>query len=380
MALRLTRRGTAPRIGAALGLVLLVVMGHLGVAGWIAEQIAALDLASPPMQRIEVAYVREMAFTVPAPRAVARPVRVKRRAAAPSAVAEPAASAPAAVPEPVQAAASAPAAAPVSEPASEAAAAVVAAQASSPEPAASAPAVAAFEWPVSTRLRYILTGHVRGEVHGQAQVEWIRAGPRYQVHLDVQVGPSFAPVASRRMSSEGEITPEGLAPRRYEQETRLAFNGPYRATVRFDDANVWLSNGASRPTIAGVQDTASQFVQLAYLFDREPQRLRVGATVDVVLAMPRNVSVWTYDVLEEEVLYTPFGEVPSYHLKPRREPRAGGDLVTELWIAPQLRHLPIRFVIRQDAGNHVDLMLDRRPELAATEPSASTAPSSTTPR
>jgi hypothetical protein len=360
MAHHLTRWLAAPRGWAALGLVLLVVSVHIGVADWIGEQLVAFETASPAMQRIEVAYVREMAFTPPAARPVARPAPAKRRAAAP--VPEPAASAPepSAVPEPAPVVA-----------APEAASAVVAA-ASSPEPAASAPT--AFQWPVSTRLRYLLTGHVRGEVHGQAQVEWIRAGPRYQVHLDVQVGPSFAPLATRRMSSEGEITPDGLLPRRYEQETRLAFDSPYRATLRFDGGRVWLANGTPVDHPPGVQDTASQFVQLAYLFDREPERLRVGATVEVLLAMPRNVSVWVYDVVKEELLYTPFGEVPSYHLKPRREPRAGGDLVTELWIAPQLRHLPIRFVIRQDAENFVDLMLDRRPELGASDTPARTPP------
>jgi hypothetical protein len=60
-----------------------------------------------------------------------------------------------------------------------------------PDTAASAPV--AFEWPPSTRLSYTLTGHYRGPVHGQAQVEWLRDGTRYQVHMDVSVGPSFAP-------------------------------------------------------------------------------------------------------------------------------------------------------------------------------------------
>lgn len=378
MARRLIRRLATPRAGAALGLLLLVSWGHVGVAGWMADQAAAFDLSSPPaMQRIEVAYVREMAFTAPAPRAVPRAAPARRRAPAPARAApEPAASAPSPppLPEPTELASPPQPTAPALS-SSEPTTAV--ATTSAPEPAASAPA--AFEWPVSTRLRYLLTGHVRGEVHGQAQVEWIRAGPRYQVHLDVQVGPSFAPIASRRMSSEGEITPEGLVPHRYEQETRLAFDGPYRAIVRFDGSRVWMSNGNSTVQLPGVQDTASQFVQLAYVFDREPQRLQVGAMVQVVLAMPRNVSLWTYDVVKEELLYTPFGEVPSYHLKPRREPRAGGDLVTELWIAPQLRHLPIRFVIRQDAENYVDLMLDRRPELAASDTSTRSSPSPTPP-
>jgi hypothetical protein len=368
MAHRLTRTLAAPRTWAVLALVLVVAWAHLGVAEWMGQRIEAFDTPSPPMQRIEVAYVREMAFAAPAPRAVAAPRRAKPPPR-PTSPAEPAASAPlpTVAAELVQAAASEPEVPP----------AVAVAPAA--DVAASTPTADKFEWPVSTRLRYVLTGHVRGEVHGQAQVEWIRAGPRYQVHLDVQVGPSFAPLATRRMSSEGELTPEGLSPRRYEQETRLAFDGPYRSTLRFDGGRVWLSNGTPVAHPPGVQDTASQFVQLAYLFDREPHRLRVGATVDVVLAMPRNVSVWVYDVVKEELLYTPFGEVPSYHLRPRREPRAGGDLVTELWIAPQLRHLPIRFVIRQDAESHVDLMLDRRPELAATDSSTRTSPTRTPP-
>lgn len=367
MAHHLTRWLAAPRRWAALGLVLLVISVHVGVADWVGEQLIAFENVSPAMQRIEVAYVREMAFTPPVARPAAKLAPAKRRAPATAATAPSASSPePPAMPEPAPEPMPA-AAVPESE-----AAQGLAAAASAPEPAASAPA--AFEWPVSTRLRYVLTGNVRGEVQGQAQVEWIRAGPRYQVHLDVQVGPSFAPLATRRMSSEGEITPDGLLPRRYEQETRLAFGDPYRATLRFEGGRVWLANGTPVDHPPGVQDTASQFVQLAYLFDREPQRLRVGATVEVLLAMPRNVSVWVYDVVEEELLYTPFGEVPSYHLKPRREPRAGGDLVTELWIAPQLRHLPIRFVIRQDAENFVDLMLDRRPELGASDTPARPRP------
>jgi hypothetical protein len=249
--------------------------------------------------------------------------------------------------------------------------------AGAPDPAASA--AAPFAWPVSTRMRYLLTGYVRGEVHGQAEVEWIRAGDRYQVHLDVQVGPSFAPLARRRMSSDGEITPQGLVPRRYDQETRVAFDGPYHATVQFEPDRILFANGRAAGRWPGVQDTASQFVQLAYWFDSQPERLRTGEVVELPLAMPRNVSVWVYDVLDEETLYTNFGEVRAYHLKPRREPQAGGDLVTELWIAPRLRHLPVRFRIRQDAENYVDLMLDRRPELAAPDAPAPTSSATRTP-
>ena len=359
------------RLGLGAGLVLAVLAVHLWLADGLAQHAQSLSAvrdAMPP--RIEVAYVREMTITAPPPAPSPRPAPppVKRRTALPKPVAQPA-SAQASEPpaEPPLAVASAPEPAP--EPAS---AAVAMAEPAAPEPAApeaaaSSASAPAFEWPVSTRMRYLLTGNVRGEVNGQAQVEWIRVGQRYQVHLDVIVGMKIAPLGSRRMSSDGDITPEGLAPRRYDQETKLAFNDAYRATVRFEGDRVMLATGAVVPRWPGAQDTASQFVQLSYLFATQPERLRPGNSVEIPLAMPRNLTSWVYDVLQEETLYTPFGEVQAFHLKPRREPRAGGDMTTDIWIAPGLRYLPVRFLIRPDPESYFDLMLDRRPELAGPE-------------
>jgi hypothetical protein len=333
---------------AAAGVVLAVMLVHLGLADLMHRQLQRLAIEQAMPERMQAVYVRELAPAPPPARVVAPPRPVKQRAAAAPVVA-PAAS----TPEPQMEETPEAAPEPVPEPTTEAAA---------PEPAASAAAVP-FEWPVSTRMRYLLTGHYRGEVHGQAQVEWIREGSRYQVHLDVSV----ALIASRRMSSDGDITPDGLAPRRYDQETQLLFNEPHHTTVRFESDQVFLANGQVVPRWPGVQDTVSQFVQLAWMFDTQPDRLRVGHMVELPLAMPRRVSSWIYDVVEEETLYTPFGEVQAFHLKPRREPRAGGDMTVDIWIAPQLRHLPVRFRIRPDPEAYFDLMLDRRPELAAPQ-------------
>ena len=38
--------------------------------------------------------------------------------------------------------------------------------------------------------------------------------------------------------------------------------------------------------------------------------LRVGNVVEMPLALPRSVERWTYDVVEQETLYTPFGPLP----------------------------------------------------------------------
>jgi hypothetical protein len=221
-----------------------------------------------------------------------------------------------------------------------------------------------FDWPASTRVSYVLTGSYRGDVSGSAQVEWIRSGSRYQVHLDVVVGPSMAPLITRRMSSEGELTADGLVPNRYDEQTDIVLRERRRNSIVFQGDHVVLANGEQRERWRGVQDTASQFIQLTYRFTTEPSLLRVGGEVEVPLALPKKVDRWIYDVVDEVVLQTPFGALATFHLKPRRAQPKSGDLNAEIWFAPQLRYLPVRIRIEQDPQSYVDLMIARKPELA----------------
>lgn len=233
-------------------------------------------------------------------------------------------------------------------------------------PAASASRADTFEWPPSTRITYELTGNYLGEVYGSATVDWVRVGARYQVHLDVLVGPSFAPVLSRRMTSEGQLTDAGLYPERYDEDSKAMFRDRRRAQVRLEPDAVVLNSGQRVERLAGVQDTASQFVQLAYLFSRRPELLTPGGTVEIPLALPRRMSVWTYDVRQPEVLNTPFGAIEAVPLQPRRASRKGDELSAQVWFAPSLRYLPVRIRIQQDTrtDTYVDLMIERRPQMA----------------
>lgn len=337
------------------------------------EPLAAAAPAAPPAARRAAAAVpAHPAASAPARKASAPREAERRQAVEPAAsdaVAASASEAPAsaaAAPPPLAQAASPPAA-PASA-ASEPAAGSLASTASAAAPAASA-AGTPFEWPPSTRLSYRLTGSIRGEVHGSAQVEWLREGDRYQVHLDVIVGPGFAPLVQRRMSSDGRITPQGLLPRRYDERTEAAFRKPRQVAVLFDDEGVTLANGQRVSGLPALQDTASQFVQLIYLFATDPSRLREGAHIDMPLALARRVDLWTYEVTGRETIDTPVGRVPAWHLVPRRvgDPSA---LRVETWFAPGLQYLPVRIVIRQNAEDYVDLLLERLP-LQAGGPAAS---------
>lgn len=361
-------RTAAPRRRLAFAaLVAGVLAVHLGLTLVVRDHVGEWAAAAAMPARIEVAYVRELEPAVPptvearpAPPPPAPPQRVKAPAlpaSAPAPETPPEPEPP--PPEPPRP--EPPVAAAVPEPAASTPDVAVALDA--PATAASAPPP--FEWPASTRLSYKLTGSVRGEVHGDAQVEWVREGLRYQVHLDVTVGLAIAPLMTRRMSSDGELTAQGLAPRRYDEDTKIAFRDRRRLTMRFEDDAIVMPNGRRQPRWDGVQDTASQFVQLSWLFSTRPELLRTGNTVDFALALPRSVDRWVYDVLDEEPVATHFGAVNAFHLKPRRVSRPGGDLVAEVWFAPTLRYLPARIRIEQDPETFIDLVLSRKPEIAA---------------
>ena len=371
----------------ALAVLTLVVIGvHGCVTQRVAERMIDFGQTEAP-PRIEVAYVREMELSAPpvvAPAApppvvAARPKRPKapRPASAPQPRREPASEPAPAEPEQAQASAPAEAASealasaapaasePVASAASEPASSPDTKTASASPPASAASGAAAFEWPVSTRVSYTLTGNYRGEVKGSAQVEWVRVGSHYQVHLDFIVGPTFAPVIQRRMTSDGEITAQGLQPGRYDEETKVMFGNWRRRAIAFEADTVLLPNGQRRARIAGVQDTASQFIQLTYLFSTNPDLLKVGNAVEIPLALAHRVDIWTYDVVAEDTVHTNFGALQAFHLKPRRPPDSSSNTLTvEIWFAPQMRYLPARLYVTQDAQTYADLVIDRRPEMA----------------
>lgn len=358
---RARQRGWFALIAAVVGM-------HLVAVDELAADRLGWGKREAPPPRIEVAFVRELAQT--APLAAAPPPRrlAPRRAPARAAPASSARTEPAVEPA-VAASAASPT---VPEPAPRVAEELPPAQAepastaesSAPPPVAEAaspalaeaPAAPAFEWPPSTRLRFQLEGWYRGRFEGSAIVDWLRDGLHYQVHLETSVGP----LLSRRLTSDGELTERGLAPRRFDGEQRVLFRDPKRWTQKFGRERITLADGTEVDAPPGAQDEASQFVQLTWLFTNQPALLKVGSTVTVPLALNRRVDRWVYDIVAEELLYLPFGAVPTFHLKPRRE-AGGGDLTPQIWIAPTLQYLPVRIRLNQDAETYVDLKLESPP-------------------
>jgi hypothetical protein len=366
-----------------LGLVLVL---HFVVLDWFAREREEQELLIKPMA--EPMYTRLLkptepppivaqAETPPPPKPKAKPkgvriIKPRTKASAPKPVPEPepqpevaqapqeAASAPeaaASAPEQVASAAEPAASAPV------AAASAPAAVASAPVAAASAPAVAASgppanpfvaqsDWPSDTKLSYELGGVLYGgPLYGDARVEWQREGTRYQVRLDLDVKyfTNFV------MMSQGEVTDAGLQPQAY-QEYRP---GRKVRAMKFGEDSVALDNGKTVPRPPGLQDSVSQFVDLAHRFSTGRESLEVGHVVPLPLGRPGGVDNWVYDVVARETVHTTqLGDVDAYHLKPRPLDKPRGDITADIWFAPSLQYLPVKIRISMGTSHYLDLVVD----------------------
>jgi hypothetical protein len=243
--------------------------------------------------------------------------------------------------------------------AANAAASASAAASESAAPSAAQPATAAGagnvatldSWPADTRLNYRLGGQFRnGELHGSARVQWQRQGDRYETRVDIDV----TLLARLVLTSQGEVAVQGLLPRAYEELRRSGPRG-----IRLGDDTITLTDGRGVPRPAGVQDTASQFVELSHRFATGKDALEVGRSISFWMARPGGVDLWTYDVVNREILQTPqLGAVEAFHLKPRPIANPRGNITAEMWFAPTLQFLPVRILVTMGEGTYVDLMVE----------------------
>lgn len=201
--------------------------------------------------------------------------------------------------------------------------------------------------PGSLRIQYQLYGEVRTLPYtADAELLWAHDGQAYEAQLEI----SAFLLGSRRQTSRGQLTPEGLRPKRFGDKVR----SEVAAHFEYDKGKVIFS--ANTPEAAlqpGAQDQLSIFVQLASLIAAEPQRYPRGSALEMQAVGPRESDNWRFVIDGEERLHLPGGEQDT--LKLTRAPRQPHELTVGLWLAPTLGYLPVRIKLTQDNGDFVDM-------------------------
>jgi hypothetical protein len=98
----------------------------------------------------------------------------------------------------------------------------------------------------------------------------------------------------------------------------------------------------------------------SWSFATGQESLEVGRSVNVWLARPGAVDLWTYDIVGRETLQTAgLGPIETFHLKPRPIANPRGNITAEMWFAPSLQYLPVRIRVNMGTDTYVDLMVEK---------------------
>jgi len=203
--------------------------------------------------------------------------------------------------------------------------------------------------PASVRLNYKMTGLSRSlTYHASGVMTWQQDGNRYEASMVV----SAFLIGSRTLNSVGDITADGLAPKRFSDKGRNELAAHFQAdkgTVSFS------ANTPDAPWKRGAQDRLSVFLQLASLLAGQPESFALGTKIPIYTVGSRDVDTWTFSVGGEETLELPIGTVTA--IKLTRDPRREFDQRVEAWFAPSLGYWPVRMKVTQHGGDYIDQQL-----------------------
>ncbi len=227
----------------------------------------------------------------------------------------------------------------------------------SPAAAAAAPApekaLPPAQPPASTRLQYEVTGQARGfHYNATGTLDWELTAERYSARMEMRMPL----LGARVQTSTGAVGPEGLIP------VRFADKGRSERAAHFERDQRRIRFSANTPEaewMPGAQDRLSLFLQIAGLLQANPQGYPAGAVIDMQVAGTGDAEIWRFQVGDESVVTLPAGELRVRHLV--RQPRKEFDSTVEMWLAPDLNHLPVRLKVTQANGDMADQQLSERP-------------------
>lgn len=184
---------------------------------------------------------------------------------------------------------------------------------------------------------------------GKAEVRWQQDGEKYMLSLSASV-LMFEAIAWK---SAGLMSPQGLQPERF-SDKRFRKSEVAAHFDRLQNKIIFSANSPEAVLQTDAQDRISIIWQLAGLLSAEPARYPPGSSIAIQTIDAAEAQTWMFTVNELETLNLDSGA--QFALRLTRNPRREFDRKIELWFAPALGYLPVRFRQTQTNGNSEDLV------------------------
>jgi hypothetical protein len=207
-------------------------------------------------------------------------------------------------------------------------------------------AVGPINIPGSLRIKFDVFGEAKKLTYrARSEVLWQHDGSHYTLKNTV----SAFLIGSRTWMSEGDITPDGLAPNRFSDNWRKELAAHFER----DKGRVTFSaNTPEAPLLSGAQDRMSLLMQMSAMFAGAPGNYPPATTISMQIVGPRDAEMWLFTVVGPENLSLTNGHIDT--IKVSRNPRKEFDQTVEVWFSPSQQYLPVRLKITQANGDFVD--------------------------
>ncbi len=214
----------------------------------------------------------------------------------------------------------------------------------------------AFVTPVSAKHVYKVLVSQKGSVYeGKADALLQQDGEKYALSLSAS-----QLLYSITWKSSGMLSPQGFMPERFSDKRTLKSE----VAAHFDrnaGKIIFSANTPQAELESGAQDRLSIIWQLAAQLAAEPARYMPGTTISVQTADDREAQTWVFTVNGPETLNLANGSQIAWRLT--RNPRREFDRKIELWFAPAMGYLLVRFRQTQTGGDYDDMVWQSTQEL-----------------
>jgi hypothetical protein len=215
----------------------------------------------------------------------------------------------------------------------------------SDEPAALTPLLAVVS---EARLEFQV---FRGDLNiGETRYHWVHDGSRYQIDQITETTGLAGLLKPLRVAqhSIGEITADGLKPLHYLSRATQGKAAEEEAVFDWSSNRVMLRTGSKRSEhelVAGAQDMVSLWLEIVW-------RAQSAGDFDFTVATGKRYGPrWFIPDQDVSSLDTAIGRLLVKRLQTRAQP---GDNQIEIWLAPNLRWLPVQIRFTDRKGDVYD--------------------------